>query len=109
MAAPTAEQIEAELAGAEAELGAGPAGAAAQADAKAEAEGDAATDEPTGAGDVVPDTASGEGGPAEGQTPEGRELQWIFSEIEPASFAWHSQELVDEKWRIRERMAVRRR
>jgi hypothetical protein len=70
MAAPTAEQIEAELADAEAELGAGAAGAAAIEEAKAEAEGEAATEEPTGEGDVVPDTASDEGGPAEGQTPE---------------------------------------
>ena len=71
MAAPTQEQVEAELAGAEAELGAGAAGAAAAAEAKAEAEGEATSEEPTGEGDVVPDTASGEGGPAEGQTPEG--------------------------------------
>ena len=70
MAAPTAEEIEAELADAEAELGAGAAGAAAIEEAKAEAEGEAATDEPTGEGDVVPDAASDEGGPAEGQTPE---------------------------------------
>jgi len=67
LAAPTAEQMEAELAEAEAELGAGAAGAAAQAEAAAEAEGAAATEEPTGEGDVVPDTASGEGGPADGQ------------------------------------------
>lgn len=56
LAAPTAEQVEAELAGAEAELGAGAAGAAAAAEA-APAE--------TGEGDIVPDTESGEGGPAE--------------------------------------------
>lgn len=67
--APTAEQIDAEIADAEAELGAGAAGAAAQAEAQAEAEGEAAGDEPTGEGDVVPDTESGEGGPSEGQTP----------------------------------------
>jgi large subunit ribosomal protein L25 len=65
--APTAEQIEAELAGAEAELGAGAAGAAEQAAAQAPAEGAAAAGA-TGEGDIVPDTASGEGGPAEGQT-----------------------------------------
>jgi large subunit ribosomal protein L25 len=53
MAAPTAEEIDAELAAAEADLGAGAAGAA------AEAEGE------PGEGDVVPDTESGEGGPAE--------------------------------------------
>ena len=51
--APTQEQIEAELAEAEADLGAGAAGA----EAAAEAE--------PGEGDVVPDTESGEGGPAE--------------------------------------------
>jgi len=68
LAAPTAEQMEAELAEAEAELGAGAAGAAAQAEAAAEAEGAAATEEPTGEGDVVPDTGSDEGGPAEGQS-----------------------------------------
>ena len=67
MAAPTAEQIEAELAGAEAELGAGAAGAAEQAAAQAAAEGEAA-EAATGEGDVVPDAGSGEGGPAEGQT-----------------------------------------
>lgn len=67
--AQTAEQFEAELAEAEAELGAGAAGAAAEAEAKAAAEGAAAGDEPTGEGDIVPDTASGEGGPAEDQTP----------------------------------------
>ena len=67
LAAPTAEQVEAELSEAEAELGAGAAGAAAQ----AEAEGEAAGEEPTGEGDVAPDTASGEGGPSDGQTPEG--------------------------------------
>ena len=69
MAAPTAEQIEAELAEAEAEVGAGAAGAAAQAEAQAEAEGAPAEGE-TGEGDIVPDTESGEGGPAEGQTPQ---------------------------------------
>ena len=52
LAAPTAEELEADLAGAEAELGAGE-------------EGGAAAD--VGEGDIVPDTESGEGGPAEGQ------------------------------------------
>ena len=56
LAAPTAEQMEAELAEAEAELGSGASGAAAAAEAEA----------PTGEGGVVPDTESGEGGPAEG-------------------------------------------
>ncbi|HEU5033304.1 MAG TPA: 50S ribosomal protein L25/general stress protein Ctc [Mycobacteriales bacterium] len=55
LAAPTAEQLEAELAEAEADLGAGTAGAAAAAEGE------------SGEGDIVPDTESGEGGPAEGQ------------------------------------------
>jgi large subunit ribosomal protein L25 len=63
LAAPSAAQIEAEIAGAEAELGAGPAAPAAV-EAAAAAAGD---QPPTGEGDVVADTASGEGGPAEGQ------------------------------------------
>ena len=66
--APTAAEIEAELAEAEAELGAGEAGAAEQAEAQAAVEGEAA-EGATGEGDVVPDTESGEGGPSEGQTP----------------------------------------
>ena len=45
----------------------------------------------------------------EGHSSEGRKLQWIFSEIEADAFAWRSQELVANEWRIRERMAVRRR
>jgi large subunit ribosomal protein L25 len=64
MPAPTAEQFEAELAGAEAELGAGTAGVAAQAAA-------AAPGEPRGEGDVVPDTSSGEGGPGQEPRPAG--------------------------------------
>ena len=68
LAAPTQEELEADLAASEAELGAGAAGAAEQAAAQEEAEGEAAAGA-TGEGDVVPDTASGEGGPAEGQTP----------------------------------------
>lgn len=60
LAAPTAEQLEAELAEAEAELGAG--ATAGGEEAVVEAAGEA---EPTGEGDVVPDTDSGEGGPAE--------------------------------------------
>jgi large subunit ribosomal protein L25 len=51
LAAPTQEEVDADLAAAEVELGAGAAGAP------------AATE--TGEGDVVPDTESGEGGPAE--------------------------------------------
>jgi large subunit ribosomal protein L25 len=56
LAAPTAAQLEAELESAEAELGAGAAGAEEAAE-EAPAEG-------AGEGDVVPDTGSGEGGPA---------------------------------------------
>jgi len=55
LAAPTAEELEADLTAAEAELGAGAAGAEAQAEAE----------EAPAEGDVVPDTESGEGGPAE--------------------------------------------
>jgi hypothetical protein len=54
-------------------------------------------------------TARGDEIVQEGRSHEGRELQWIFSEIEPDSFSWRSQELVDGRWRPRERMAVRRR
>ena len=62
LAAPTQEELEADLASAEEELGAGAAGAAAA----------AATAEPeTGEGDVVPDTESGEGGPAEAAADKG--------------------------------------
>jgi large subunit ribosomal protein L25 len=61
LAAPTAEEVEADLAAAEEELGAGAAGAEAAAD-------EAAPEGETGEGDVVPDTESGEGGPAEGAT-----------------------------------------
>lgn len=63
VAAPTAEQVEAELEEAEAEVGAGAAGAAAHAAEAAEAAG-----EPTGEGDVVPDTDSAAGRPSEPPT-----------------------------------------
>ena len=56
LAAPTQEELDADLAAAEEELGAGAAGAAAA---------EAATEAETGEGDVVPDTDSGEGGPSE--------------------------------------------
>jgi large subunit ribosomal protein L25 len=59
LAAPTAEELEADLTTAEAELGAGAAGA--------EAAAAAAPSE----GDIVPDTESGEGGPAEPPAAEG--------------------------------------
>ena len=56
--APTADQMEAEIAEVEAELGAGQAG-------EAEAEAVEAPGEPTGEGDVVPGTAENSGGPTE--------------------------------------------
>lgn len=65
LVAPTAADVEADLADAEAELGAGAIGAAAQAEAEAEEAGEVTADEVTGEGDVVPDTESGAGGPAE--------------------------------------------
>jgi large subunit ribosomal protein L25 len=64
LAAPTAEDVDAELAEAEAELGAGEAGAAAQAEAAAEV-GDGVPDGSTGTGDVVPGSEEGSGGPTE--------------------------------------------
>jgi len=60
IAAPTAEQVDAELSEAEAELGSGQAGQEAAAAEAAEAAGDEA---PAGEGDVVPDTDSNAGGP----------------------------------------------
>lgn len=63
LSAPTAAQIEAELAGAEAELGVTPTAPAAEEAAAEEGAGEP----PAGQGDVVPDTGSAEGGPAEGQ------------------------------------------
>jgi large subunit ribosomal protein L25 len=56
--APSQEELEADLAAAEEELGAGAVGAA-------------AAEAATGEGDVVPDTESGEGGPAEAAPAEG--------------------------------------
>ncbi len=56
--APTADELEAEIADVEAELGAGQAGAAVE--EQVEAPG-----EPTGEGDVVPGTAESSGGPSE--------------------------------------------
>jgi large subunit ribosomal protein L25 len=55
LAAPTAEEVEADLAQAEADLGAGQAGAVEISQGE------------SGEGDVVPDTESGEGGPAAGE------------------------------------------
>jgi large subunit ribosomal protein L25 len=58
LAAPTADQMEAEIADVEAELGAGQAGAAEAAEVEAPGE-------PTGEGDIVPGTAESSGGPSE--------------------------------------------
>jgi large subunit ribosomal protein L25 len=58
LAAPTAAQLEADLSGAEADLGAGPSGGG-------ERVADSADTATTGEGDIVPDTDSGEGGPSE--------------------------------------------
>jgi large subunit ribosomal protein L25 len=55
--APTAEQVEAELEQAEAELGAGAAGQAEQAAAQEEAEGEQAGELPTGEGEVAPEVS----------------------------------------------------
>lgn len=71
MAAPTAEEIDAELSDAEAELGAGTTTPEEEEAAKEAAEGEGTSPEPTGEGDVVPDTDSGQGGPGEGQTSRG--------------------------------------
>jgi large subunit ribosomal protein L25 len=68
--APTAAQIEAEIAGAEAELGAGVTAPAAEEAAREQAAGEAAAGR-TGQGDAVPDTASGEGRPSEGRPARG--------------------------------------
>jgi large subunit ribosomal protein L25 len=64
VAAPTNEQLDAELASAEAELGAGETGAAAQAAAAAEV-GDGVTDRSTGEGDIVAGSDEGSGGPTQ--------------------------------------------
>ena len=67
--APTAEEIEAELVGAEAELGAGAVGGVGQQAAQEAVEGEVAAGA-TGEGDVVPATEQA-GGPAESQTRRG--------------------------------------
>lgn len=69
LAAPTAEQMEAEIAGAEAELGAGAASGAAQQAAQEAAEGEVAGGT-TGMGDAVP-AEQGAGTPSPEQTPRG--------------------------------------
>jgi hypothetical protein len=50
-------------------------------------------------GDIVQDGVRADGTP----------LQWIFSNITGESFDWRSQELHEGEWRIRERIAARRR
>lgn len=46
----------------------------------------------------------------EGKTTEGYPLKWIFSEITPNSFRWHSEETRDngKTWKLREEMRIRR-
>jgi large subunit ribosomal protein L25 len=62
--APTNEELDAELAQSEAELGASQTGAAAQAAAAAEV-GDGVTDRSTGEGDIVAGSEDGTGGPTQ--------------------------------------------
>jgi hypothetical protein len=47
----------------------------------------------------------------EGRTAEGHPLKWIFSDITPGSFRWHSEESHDDgrTWIMREEMKIRRR
>jgi hypothetical protein len=47
----------------------------------------------------------------EGKTPEGYPEKWIFSEIKPNSFKWHSVESHDEgkTWMLTEEMDLKRR
>jgi hypothetical protein len=45
----------------------------------------------------------------EGEEPDGKPLQWILHDIAADSFSWYAQVLDDAGWRVRERMAVRRR
>jgi len=47
----------------------------------------------------------------EGKTPEGYPVKWIFSDITPNSFRWHSEESRDNgnSWILREEMQIRRR
>ncbi len=45
----------------------------------------------------------------EGKTVDGFPVKWIFSEITPNSFRWHSEECRDGKtWFLREEMRIRR-
>jgi len=45
----------------------------------------------------------------DGTRANGQRLQWIFSNITDESFDWRSQELHGDEWRIRERIAAKRR
>jgi hypothetical protein len=47
----------------------------------------------------------------EGKTAEGYPVKWIFSEITPSSFRWHSEESRDngKSWTLKEEMRIRRR
>jgi hypothetical protein len=47
----------------------------------------------------------------EGKTAEGYPAKWIFSEITPNSFRWHSEETHDngQMWTLKEEMQIRRR
>jgi len=46
----------------------------------------------------------------EGKTVEGYPVKWIFSEITPDSFRWHSEETRDDgkTWTLKEEMRIRR-
>jgi len=47
----------------------------------------------------------------EGKTVEGYPLRWVFSDITPNSFRWHSEESRDNgrTWTLKEEMRIRRR
>jgi hypothetical protein len=46
----------------------------------------------------------------EGKTVEGYPLKWVFSQITPESFRWHSEETHDKgkTWQITEEMQIRK-
>ena len=46
----------------------------------------------------------------EGKTDQGYLVKWIFSDITPSSFSWHSEESHDHgrSWMLREEMRIRR-
>ena len=47
----------------------------------------------------------------EGRTKEGNPERWIFSEVKPESFKWHSEESLDggRTWTLTEEMSIHRR